>query len=573
MLFIGGFEIKYLSRKFVKLFSSVKLAISLLFLLVVVMIIGTVLPQNQNIGRYIGLYGQFFANVIVFLGLDDVFHSPLFISLMGIFGLNLLTCSLNRLRGLKTVLFSPRVKVNKSWIKSLDNSKVVKAGSKKREEIASTAKNFLKDRNYKLFEREESEKKFYLFQKGKWGQIGPEIVHLSLILILVGGIIGGLTGFSTQMKVAEGNKKLIPHTENYLKLKDFSIAYYDNRLKVLLYRQVDGEYKFDKKLILKTGNPKTYKNVELEISKPSKDSGSNLSFTAQGKEDKITVEVTKKKMEAILPNNIGAILVKFIKEYSSQVVILNSDGEGINETLVQVNHPLSTGGFTLYQQAYELGSEVVLDPKWVTLKALHKTKDGFQRLWKKKIGLGNTINSGPDATITPTKFYPNLAVNQTGEAVNMSNAPDNPAVYLKVNKTGQKEGSGDSSSSTENKLNRWIFQRYGDIHYSSIVKENPQAVKFTLDDFGPVTFTGDKSIFTVNRKPGVPLIYAGFGLLTLGLILSFFVFHKRIWLGVDTENGEVVIGGRCSKKVQNFQNELNDLYKAIDSLKKGGTSE
>jgi cytochrome c biogenesis protein len=64
-------------------FSSVKLTIVLLFLIVVIFIVATLIPQ-QDVAPKIAW-------------LSDIYHSKIFYMLMGLFFLNLIICSINRL--------------------------------------------------------------------------------------------------------------------------------------------------------------------------------------------------------------------------------------------------------------------------------------------------------------------------------------------------------------------------------------------------------------------------------------------------------------------------------------------
>lgn len=84
--------------KAIKFFSSVKLAIFLLTVIIIASIIGTFIPQGIAPLEYIQRYGRQGYGLLSFLGLTDVYHSWWFILFLMLLAINLLVCSLNRIR-------------------------------------------------------------------------------------------------------------------------------------------------------------------------------------------------------------------------------------------------------------------------------------------------------------------------------------------------------------------------------------------------------------------------------------------------------------------------------------------
>ena len=113
-------------------------------------------------------------------------------------------------------------------------------------------------------------------------------------------------------------------------------------------------------------------------------------------------------------------------------------------------------------------------------------------------------------------------------------------------------------------LSRWVFEKYGDIHRSMKVGDRVQSYRYKLIDYGPVVEAGDRSIFQVSNTPGINFVYTGFGLLMVGLALSFFVFHRQIWLLVDEGEREISIGGKCNKEIKSFSDDLEELYRLLE---------
>ncbi|QGP90715.1 Cytochrome c biogenesis protein CcsB [Neomoorella glycerini] len=78
--------------------SSMKLGLLLLLLLGVLASLGSFLPQGQPAGFYRAYYGELPGRLIVLLSLDHLYHNWWFITLGTILTVNILTCSLRRVK-------------------------------------------------------------------------------------------------------------------------------------------------------------------------------------------------------------------------------------------------------------------------------------------------------------------------------------------------------------------------------------------------------------------------------------------------------------------------------------------
>lgn len=68
------------SKRFYELLSSMRFAVSVLTVLGIASIIGTVLKQNEPYANYVIQFGQFWFDLFEMLGLYDVYHSAWFFS-------------------------------------------------------------------------------------------------------------------------------------------------------------------------------------------------------------------------------------------------------------------------------------------------------------------------------------------------------------------------------------------------------------------------------------------------------------------------------------------------------------
>lgn len=209
-----------------KFFSSVKLAIVLLIIITAASIIGTLIPQLRSPDEYIARYGQW-ANLFQRLQLTHLYQSLWFITLLILFALNIIVCSLNRLSPKLKRAFRPRLSVES---KNLSAFKI-KEKFKKHTNLDSAreiAKKELSARHYRIRERQKENKAFFYARKRILGWFGADIVHLGILVIIAGGIISGIGGFRRDLTFSEGRILEIPRADFKLRLDKFETIYYAN---------------------------------------------------------------------------------------------------------------------------------------------------------------------------------------------------------------------------------------------------------------------------------------------------------------------------------------------------------
>jgi cytochrome c biogenesis protein len=187
-----------------RLFANLKFSIFILLLISLSSIIGTIIEQDQLIEVYKlnypftnPLFGVLSWDRILYFGLDHVYKTWWFLFLIFLFACSLVLCSfLQQLPVLKIARRCQFFRTTNSFSK-LKNSAILTDFSFSK--IVST----IQIQGYSIFQQ----KNMVYCYKGLIGRIGPIIVHFSMILILVGTIIGSLFGFKGQ--------EIVPKTENF----------------------------------------------------------------------------------------------------------------------------------------------------------------------------------------------------------------------------------------------------------------------------------------------------------------------------------------------------------------------
>src|SRR4028118_298573 len=189
-------------RQLLPVIADLRLAIVLLLAIALFSISGTVIEQGQSLAFYQAnypedpaLFGFLSWKVLLTLGLDHVYRTWWFLSILILFGTSLTACTFTRQ--------FPALKAARRWnfyneprqFQKLALSAELDAGS------LDSLSPLLEKRRYKVFQEGDT----LYARKGIVGRIGPIIVHASMLIILVGAIWGALTGFMAQEMVPSGN--------------------------------------------------------------------------------------------------------------------------------------------------------------------------------------------------------------------------------------------------------------------------------------------------------------------------------------------------------------------------------
>jgi cytochrome c biogenesis protein len=220
-------------KAIIRFFSSVRLAIVLIILLVAASILGTLIPQGRDAADYAARYGRL-AETMVRLQFTDLFRSFWFLGLLGLFGLNIIVCTLARLSAKARRAFRPRVESDpKALAAGKINDKVrLNMGAAEANGIAVAA---LRAARYRVKVVEEAgaeetggggDRIHVLGRKGTEGIFGSDAVHLGLLVIIAGGIVTAAGGFRTDLGLNAGKVLDVPRAGFALRLDKFETETY-----------------------------------------------------------------------------------------------------------------------------------------------------------------------------------------------------------------------------------------------------------------------------------------------------------------------------------------------------------
>ncbi len=191
-------------KKVLNTLRSMRFGILLLLLIAALSVVGTVIPQGQEVSWYAQNYGTLHGAILL-LRLNRVFESWYFAVLLALLCLNLSLCSLLRIR---TVIRTARTETERAA--KLPNIWLLSAEGREKLAEHMTA----------LHCREERVEEVSLWRKRSFGRYGTFITHLSILLTVVFGALALYTPTVTDRSCMPGESIFMPdgteiHVEDF----------------------------------------------------------------------------------------------------------------------------------------------------------------------------------------------------------------------------------------------------------------------------------------------------------------------------------------------------------------------
>ncbi|ABK16395.1 cytochrome c biogenesis protein ResB [Syntrophobacter fumaroxidans] len=436
-------------------FASLKLTLFIFLALAFASLVGTLLPQGLTAEQLEQRFSPGVVHWIQTLGLHDLYRAGWFRVLLFLLCLNLVVCTLQRLP--KTI------KLVRHREEEIKPEKLVKFSLHRQLTSGlpwTGTKSCLQETINEVFGGlkpfEGGDKSFSgTAEKGRWSRLMVYGVHLSVLLILFGAMLGSVLGFKGFMNIVEGTSS--------------------------------------NEVVLLSGNETL-----------------TLPFTVRCEKFDVSFYDT------------GAP-----KEFRSDLTIVQGGRDVLKHALL-VNDPLEYDGITLYQASY--GS--ILNEADVEFEDLDSGKVYKMTLPYREI----------------------VTVPDTRDQVQIINFQKDfsrfgTAVAIMMRKEGQKAAGS------------WILADRPDFHGNRI--EN---YKIKVTRMGQSYYTG----IQVKKDPGVWVVLFGFTLMVVGIGLTFYTSHRRLWVHAEPVTGadalsKVIIAGRTSKNTDGFEEEFERLCERLQN--------
>jgi cytochrome c biogenesis protein len=169
-----------------ELFSSMRFAVSLLTILAISSIIGTVLKQNEPYANYKIEFGEFWFQVFHPLGLFDVYHSAWFLLILTFLVLSTSLCIWRQSPGIWRDIRGYRENASNNSLRLMSHHTEL-ATELPTEEVIDVLAN----RGFRSRIKEENGHVLIAAKKGSFQRLGYLFAHAAIVVICVGGLLDG----------------------------------------------------------------------------------------------------------------------------------------------------------------------------------------------------------------------------------------------------------------------------------------------------------------------------------------------------------------------------------------------
>ncbi len=230
-----------------------------------------------------------------------------------------------------------------------------------------------------------------------------------------------------------------------------------------------------------------------------------------------------------------------IKQYNSLLTVVE-DGKDVLTKQIWVNEPLDYKGVRFYQSSW--------GNAWDRIAKANIAMIGKE---KEQIYSNMEIDWGVLTKIPDTEYSVKLIGfagdfaydEERNEVFSKSAEANNPAIQIEVYRGGKLISSP------------WIFIKYPGIFPA--IPDSEEDIVF--GGYTGLLYSG----LSLNKDPGVNIVWLGCLIMVSGFFLTFFVYHRRLWVYIHTVDGgtEVSLGGLINKSNFVFEREIENIAKKI----------
>jgi cytochrome c biogenesis protein len=343
---------KGFGSEIIDFFASVRLALVLIITLAITSIVGTVLPQGEPLAFYDRHYTPASGKLIRFFQLYDMYHSWWFQWLLLILTINLIVCSLKRFSSTWKVVTAPPRTVSDHLFNTLYFHRKVSFPALPPDPRTWVQSLFGRHFGSPITLPAPQGTAYYL-EKGRFSRFGVYLVHLSVLVIFSGTIIGSLYGFKGVLELKEGESKdriFIKGSREPMelgfsvRLDRFDMTFYSNKMpkeyRSDLSIRENGQEK--DKAQVRVNDPYTYKGITFYQSSWDQFPASiNLSLKKNGQESEIKFKMDERVR---VPGTVYALeAVRYVNNMGdlgpALGVILFKNLEEIDKGWILAHHP------------------------------------------------------------------------------------------------------------------------------------------------------------------------------------------------------------------------------------------
>ncbi len=301
-----------------ELLSSMRFAISLLSILAVASIVGTVLKQAEPYNNYVIQFGPYWFQVFEKLGLYDVYHAGWFLVILTFLVASTSVCIWRNAPNFVREMKSFREQVSEQSLAAFKHKHEATTAHTP-EIFADQAEAYLTGQGYQVKRVPREDGLLLAAKAGKWNRLGYFLAHSAIVLICIGGLMDGNLVFKAQQLL--GMKKI--------ETRDIPQS------------QVPAISR------LTPDNPSFRGSVQIPEGSSADVAFLNVADGYLVQDLPFTVALKKFRIEHYSTGQP--------KSFESDLELFDRSGKKIREATIAVNHPLIHDGIAIYQASFADG--------------------------------------------------------------------------------------------------------------------------------------------------------------------------------------------------------------------------
>ncbi len=200
--------------EFLILFANVGFAVSLFAVWAVFTLIGVIVDQNKGDDFYWQNYTPALARIVLRLHLDNIYHSPAYISIIGLILISMTVATFRRVIPARLPALRA-VKIDKIPL----HAQFTVTGDETT--VRAKLERFFAERGWQIRKREFGGDEWSFIDKHNWARRGVLVAHVGFVIIAAGTTVYWATGYSGQFTVLSGDTATIKQSGATVALEQF----------------------------------------------------------------------------------------------------------------------------------------------------------------------------------------------------------------------------------------------------------------------------------------------------------------------------------------------------------------
>ncbi len=200
---------------FTRTFSNVLFAVCLLLVWGVMTLAGVIVQQGRDASEYFGMYASPLARLILRLNIDNIYHTPYYVGIIGLILTSLAVCTFKRVIPARLPTLRP-VTIDRIPL----NATITVRGDEA--SVRARVEKFFSKRGWQVRKREFGGAEWTFADKHNWARRGVLVAHIGFTIIAAGTCIYWAKGFSGDMPLVVGQTLNVPHSQATIRLDGFT---------------------------------------------------------------------------------------------------------------------------------------------------------------------------------------------------------------------------------------------------------------------------------------------------------------------------------------------------------------